>query len=265
MERKHLVFNAATVSYLVGGSGKAVVLIHGFGETSQIWKHQFEFLQHHFRVIVPDIPGSGYSTIDQNASSLNDYAFVIKIILDEEKIERAAIIGHSMGGYIALAFAEMFQHNISKLGMFQSTAYADSVEKKEQRKKAIQFVKKYGAAAILKESLSSNCTEKWKIDHVDEFNQLQSSLNQFSDNAIIQYYRLMASRPNRSNIIQNANFPVLYVIGQHDLAIPFSQSMKECHLAKETFVHVLNESAHLGMREESEKSNRLLQSFLSAP
>ena len=100
---------------------------------------------------------------------------------------------------------------------------------------------------------------------MDEFNQLQSSLNQFSDNAIIQYYRLMASRPDRSNIIQNANFPVLYVIGQHDLAIPFSQSMKECHLAKETFVHVLKESAHLGMREESEKSNRLLQSFLSTP
>jgi hypothetical protein len=265
MERKHLLFNSATVCYLVGGSGKAVILVHGFGESSQIWKLQSETLQQHFRVIVPDIPGSGYSTIDQKACSLNDYAVVIKRIMDEEKIKTAAVIGHSMGGYIALAFAELFQHNICKLGMFQSTAYADNVEKKEQRKKAIQFVKKYGASAILKESLSSNCTEKWKIDHLDEFHQLQSSLNQFSDNTITQYYQLMTSRPDRSNIIKNANYPILYVIGQHDLAIPFSQSMKECHLAKETFVHILNESAHLGMREESETSNRLLQSFLSAP
>lgn len=264
MKRKYLLHSAGTLSYADSEKKEIVViLLHGFGETGAIWKHQADFLSVHFRVIVPDIPGSGYSTILQNCYSLDSYARLIKQLMEKENIQKAALIGHSMGGYISLAFAEMFSDSITKLGLFHSTSFEDTPVKKEQRKKAIQFVRKYGALPVLQESLRNNCTDQWKTEHPNDWNQLQKFLDQVSEQAVIQYFQAMAARPDRTLVLENANVPVLFVIGRHDQAVPFSQTMRECHLPKESHLIILNHSAHLGMHEEPIKSNHALWSFLS--
>lgn len=116
-----------------------MVLLHGFGEDSQIWNTQVSFLQEHCQLLVPDLPGSGKSlllTNKNNASnvvSIEDYADVIAALLAAEKITSSIMLGHSMGGYITLAFAEKYPDKLQSFGLVHSTAFADNEEKSHAR------------------------------------------------------------------------------------------------------------------------------------
>src|SRR3979409_2265854 len=106
------------------------MLVHGFAEDHKIWELQVDYLKKDFLLIVPDLPGSGRSVFNPQLSTIDDYADVIKFILDEEGISACTIIGHSMGGYITLAFAKKYPDQLNAFGLFHSTTYADSEEKK---------------------------------------------------------------------------------------------------------------------------------------
>ena len=114
-----------TITYKIYGQGIPVVLLHGFGEDSSIWERQVAFLQHHCMLIVPDLPGTGNSewegvngqlSIVNNASpftihhspftaSIEELAESVYHLLTAEKIDACYLLGHSMGGYMTLAFA----------------------------------------------------------------------------------------------------------------------------------------------------------------
>ena len=144
----------AGVAYRKIGNGPAVILVHGFGEDGNIWKNQEEILSEKYTLILPDIPGSGGQSDllseKDHPVQISDYAESIKEIIDEEKLESFILIGHSMGGYIALAFAEKYPGILKALGLFHSSAFADSEEKKATRTKAIEFIHEHGSEAFLK-------------------------------------------------------------------------------------------------------------------
>lgn len=104
------------------------MLIHGFGEDAAIWNNQTEYLKDKFQLIIPDLPGSGKSEMTDDMS-MEGMAEVIHSIIRQEDIDACTVIGHSMGGYITLAFAEKYPDYLSAFGLFHSTAYADSDEK----------------------------------------------------------------------------------------------------------------------------------------
>src|SRR6187551_3701700 len=118
--RKEFTYQHKKVIYYTYGTGKPVMLIHGFGETAEVWKNQIEFLRDKFYLIIPELPGSGSDIIDD--MSMEGIAEVMKEILAQEKIESSIIIGHSMGGYILLALAEKYPGLIKALGLFHSSA-----------------------------------------------------------------------------------------------------------------------------------------------
>ena len=155
MQLKTITYQSSQIFYRVTGTGKTVVLIHGFGEDGEIWNEQVDHLKDHFRVIIPDIPGSGKWAVDswQLTDSIEGYAEIIKAILGEEKIKACTMIGHSMGGYITLAFAEKYPAALNAFGLVHSTAFADSEEKKLARLKSIEFIKANGAYEFLKTSI----------------------------------------------------------------------------------------------------------------
>ena len=146
---KQIIFNGKKIFYNTEGSGKPVMLLHGFAEDGTIWNHQLKKLQEHFFVIVPDLPGSGFSELLEGEIQMEDYADVVKTIINAElskkKRQQFTLIGHSMGGYITLAFAQKFPNLLNAFGLFHSTAYADDDVKKEIRKKGIEFIKNNGA------------------------------------------------------------------------------------------------------------------------
>jgi pimeloyl-ACP methyl ester carboxylesterase len=249
--------------YKTFGSGQPVLLIHGFGEDSTVWDKQIDFLKDKHKLIVPDLPGTGASPLLQKENAtIDDYADLIKQLLTKENIEKIIMIGHSMGGYITLAFAEKYPEMLSAFGLVHSGAFADDEEKKATRRKGIKFIQENGAEAFLKTSTPGLFydSEKSKADIEATIQKGKSS----SADALVQYYEAMISRPDRTGVLKAFQGPVLFIIGEHDKAIPFTQSMKQCHLPALAHIQILRSSAHMGMAEETEKVNEILGEFLQS-
>lgn len=261
MTKKQLPYNNSTLHYSVGGQGKTVVLLHGFAEDSSIWEDFTLKLSAHYNLIIPDIPGSGKSTLLQKDQvGLEDYAESIHFILAKENIENCCMIGHSMGGYITLAFAEKYPGMLDGIGLFHSSAYADDEQKKETRKKAIEFIKEKGSNAFLKTSIPGLFADDVKSKIAIE--QLIEKGKQFSPEALIQYYYAMINRPDRTTILKTTLLPILFIMGEQDKAVPFEHSLQQSYLPSESHIHILRNSAHMGMLEEKNKSFNSLAHFL---
>jgi pimeloyl-ACP methyl ester carboxylesterase len=271
MQIKNINWQGASIQYKVTGQGKTVVLLHGFGEDSTVWQHQIEFLQQYFQLIIPDIPGSGLSQFIPNAN-IETYADILKEIINIELQYSSptgggwegavSLIGHSMGGYITLAFAEKYAEYLNCYGLFHSSAFADSEEKKETRRKAIGFIQSKGGYAFLKTSIPGLFTKQYYAANPAKVDALVEDAKKFTDEALIQYYEAMIARPDRTAVLKTFKHPVLFLIGEHDPAVPLQSSLQQCHLPAQSHVHILGNSAHMGMWEEAEKANKLLIQFL---
>lgn len=252
------------------------MLVHGFAEDSDIWKKQVAFLKKDFLLIIPDLPGSGQSSLlDKKDAVMEDYADCIREILLEEKIDRCIMIGHSMGGYITLAFAEKFPESLITFGLFHSTAYADDETKKETRRKAIAFIEANGAEAFLKTSIPGLFYDQGNSGPADTllsgqatvvarplYEKLIEKASSFSKRALIQYYHAMITRPGRTHILRDSKNPVLFIAGEYDKAVPFRHSLEQSHIPDRSYISVLRNSAHMGMLEEPGRCNEILAYFL---
>lgn len=259
---KEIEIAGKKITYHLYGNGKPVMLVHGFGETGDVWKSQAAFLKDSFQVIVPDLPGSGQSEMIDDMS-MEGMAEILKLILDKETITPLSMIGHSMGGYITLAFAKKYSHYLTSFGLFHSSAYADSEEKKATRKKSIEFIRQHGAFEFLKTAtpnLFSSLSIDKKPELIDGFIR---SLNNFSASALVSYYEAMMKRPDNTTLLKTTTLPVLFILGEHDNAVPLQDGLKLSHLPEKSYIHILHRSGHMGMLEEENKSTELLKKFLS--
>lgn len=262
-----ILFQNKKIFYRIEGNGKPVLLLHGFGEDGNIWNRQIEKLKQNYCFIIPDLPGSGQSEMLEGKRSLNDYADVVKAIADKEIIKSEkttfSFIGHSMGGYITLAFGEKYPELLNSFGLFHSSAFADDEQKIETRKKGIDFIKKNGAEAFLKTSIPNLFSEKTKKEKPQLVEDLITIAKSISSNALIQYYEAMISRPDRISVLRSFSKPILFIIGTQDTAIPLQASLEQCHIPAISSIHILQNSGHIGMWEEQELSTSFLEDFLS--
>lgn len=271
MQEKYFQYQGATIFYRTTGQGKTVVLLHGFGEAGDVWEYQITALQNNYRLIIPDIPGSGKSKLVANAN-IETYAEIINELLNYERsgvtplgsdLEGVSLIGHSMGGYIALAFAEKYPGQLNSIGLFHSSAFADTEEKKSIRKKAIEFMQKKDALTFLKTSIPGLFNEKNKEANEPFMKLLMDKATGFTSAALIQYYNAMIERPDRMHVLKSFAKPVLFIIGEHDKAVPLQSSLEQCYLPEISHVHILEQAAHMGMYEQTSKANKVLINFLS--
>ncbi len=262
MEKKTIQIGKATIVYKIYGQGKPVFLLHGFGEAGFVWNEPVRFLQSSYQLIVPDLPGCGDSQeIEQQ--SMESLAAILHRIADAEKITSFILIGHSMGGYIGLAFAELFPQYLSGFGLFHSTAYPDSEEKKATRKKGIEFIRQNGAFNFLKTtvpSLFSPDTSQNNPLLIEDFIQ---KLKPFSSQTLITYYEAMMARPDRTAILRNSKFPILFIIGEYDNATPKNDMLAQAHIPENTYIHIFRSSGHMGILEEPVKANEALNYFIN--
>lgn len=272
MELKSFKYQSADIFYRTVGKGKPVVLIHGFAEDGDVWINQIEFLKHHCYLIIPDLPGSGQSE-PINDMSIEGMSELIKEILNFELQGFPAkgtnpvlgiLVGHSMGGYISLAFAEKYPQMLSAVALVHSSAFADNEEKKANRLKSIEFVKKNGAFEFLKAVITDLFSETSATNNPAIIDRQIEKSKAFSDEAIIAYYRAMINRPDRTAVLTNFGKPIMFIIGQHDKAVPFEQSMQQCYMPDRSVIHILRNTAHMGMFEEADKTNHAILQFINA-
>lgn len=258
-----LTFNSSLgeIKYIKKGSGSPVMLIHGFGEDSRIWENQVPVLSENHLLIIPDIPGSGNSPMMVNGS-IENYARTLKELCDKEQISELVLIGHSMGGYISLAFADLFPEIIKAFCLFHSSAYADDEEKIATRRKGMEFIRKNGSAKFLEQAtpnLFSEATRKKKPGLVRETIDRYAN---FSEESLVQYYEAMIERPDRTHVLKTFNKPVLIIAGKYDTAVPLEKCLEQAHLGSFSYIHICNNSGHMGMLEEPRDCNDALSKFL---
>lgn len=239
----------------------AVVLIHGFAENNQIWDQQQAYLSEQFYVITPDLPGSGQTPLTEPLSieSMADY---VQSVLVAEGVENAVIIGHSMGGYVALALAEKYPAMVKGLGLFHSTAAPDSEEKKEGRLKSINIIEQYGGEAFIKQALPNMFSPAYKKQHPEQVEAYVSLGLQCPQASLIAYYRAMINRPDRTAILSSLEVPVLFVLGKDDTAIPLKSVLSQVSIPHTSSIHIFDNTGHMGMWEIPEASRLLLQQFI---
>lgn len=241
-----------------------MLLIHGFAEDSTIWDQQVEYLKDRYQLIIPDLPGSGQSSPLAGTLTLEALADGVAALLDEERIGTCVMIGHSMGGYITLAFAEKYPDRLIALGLFHSTAYADGDEKKSGRQKSIDFIRKNGSPAYIRQSIPNMFAESSRKEHPEWISALTDRYAGFNPDALVNYQGAMIDRPDRTHVLQQFNRPVLFIIGQQDPLIPLDSSLRQSHMPVLSHIHILENVGHMGMIENSADSGRFLDDFFRA-
>lgn len=261
MEKKQVTCQGIPIQYFMAGKGRPVMLLHGFGEDARIWHHLVNELKNNYLLITPNIPGSGgTSYVDKEGVTLEDYADILHEILLKENIHTITLLGHSMGGYITMAMAEKHPAKLDAIGLIHSSSYADDAEKKNIRKKGIAFIQQYGAPAFIKTTIPALFKDVNKSK--DDIQWLTENTKDFKDAPVIQYYSAMMNRPDRSYLLSQFEKPVLFLLGQYDKVVPINDGIDQAQMPALSFVHILKDSAHMGMLEEKEKTYQIVKSFL---
>ena len=252
------------ISYMIIGEGIPVVLLHGFGEDSTIFSNQIEALKDKYQLIIPDIPGTGNSTLNINkvVPDMESFADCLKSLLDELQIHKCVMLGHSMGGYITLSFAEKYPASLLAFGLIHSTAFADTKDKKENRNRGIKLMEEYGADSFLKNTFPNLFSAVYKETNNEELNNLIQQFSYITTDTCVFYYQAMIARTDKTNVLKNNDLPVLFVIGEDDIAAPMEDVLKQVSLPTISSVHILKDVGHMSMIEAPDKLNKILIDFL---
>lgn len=268
---KSITIHDKPLHYRVMGAGSPVLLLHGFGEDSRVWDLLVAPLAEMYTLILPDIPGSGISpawegneddTEGRSSPSMEDFADAMRQLLDAEGIDTCTMIGHSMGGYITLAFAEKFPERLDGFGLFHSTADPDPAERKEIRRKGMAFIQEHGAERFLRQSIPNLFSETFCQEHPGTVEELLARGSGFTAKALCQYYRAMIQRPDRKAVLKNSRVPVLFIMGDEDKAVNLSDVLCQTHLPSISHVLVWQGVAHMGMLEVPRSSLEAMKKYL---
>jgi len=254
--------NNGNITWLDEGKGATIVLIHGFSENAALWEKQTTQLQEHYRIIVPDLPGTALSPL-HTPLTIESMAEYVYAILLAENISEAVLIGHSMGGYIALALAEKYPSLVKGLVLFHSTAKADSEEKKEGRRKSIKLMEQYGADTFLRQTLPNMFSPATKSNQNELVEAYVKMGMECQLPALVAYYEAMAARPDRTAVLTALRVPVLFMIGKDDNAVPLDNVLPQITLPRISSIHIFENVGHMGMWEIPTESNVILEQFIA--
>lgn len=252
----------AKVRYADVGKGRVVVLLHGFLENLEVWFGNgfAQDLARHYRVIAIDLPGHGKTECIGYVHRMERMAAVVKGVMDELGLRRYTIVGHSMGGYVSLAFAEKYPEHLCGLCLFHSSSYADSHAKKIDRERAIRLVKKSPAkyTSALIQNLFALANVKYFRNEIAWLRRMAAKTK---PQGIIASLEGMKIRRSRENVLRNAPFPVLMIAGKRDNVIPLEVSEKQKDIAQDERYLALEKCGHMGFLEAKEKSLKKLTAF----
>ncbi|MEJ0080452.1 MAG: alpha/beta hydrolase [Puia sp.] len=261
---KKILFRGHDLVYEIRGEGTVVMLIHGFTEDRRIWDPLLSGIENKYQWLIPDLPGSGDSAHNPSLNRIKDFAEFIEAILENENLQELVLIGHSMGGYISLAFAEKHPEKIRALGLFHSSSYPDPEEKKESRDKNIRFIQNHDPSIFVEQSIPGLFSDSFKTEHPEEIRKLIDRYANFKRESLVQYLDAMKNRPATTGVLVSIAKPVLFIMGEEDKAIPIKDSLEQCHLPRISYIHILTRTAHMGMIENTSLCSSFVDRFLSA-
>jgi pimeloyl-ACP methyl ester carboxylesterase len=249
------------LAYTDRGEGDTLVLLHGYLESLMIFEDLAEKLSQNFRVITIDLPGHGQSEIVSDCHTMEMMAGRVNTLLEYLEADRVLLIGHSLGGYVTLAFLELFPERLAGYCLFHSHPFADPPAAIERRKREIAVVLA-GKKHIM---YPGNIRKMFSPDNiasmVTEIDLSDDIASHTPDGGIIAVLNGMMIRPSRKRIMEESAIPLLWILGIHDQYIDFNSATADVTLPVNGSLAVLYHSGHLGFIEEPERTEFLLKEF----
>lgn len=221
-----LLHRNTKVYYTEQGKGAAVVLLHGFLENSSMWKEISGVLSKKNRVICIDLLGHGYTENHGYIHTMENQAEMVKAVLEYLNLRKYVLIGHSMGGYVALVFAKLFPSNVKGLCLMNSTALPDTEEKKINRDRAIVAVKQ-NHKTFVRIAIPMLFSEENRTVFKNEINEITQEALNISPQGIIAALEGMKIRSNQTSIYKTSLFPIEMIIGKQDPALDYQSLINQ--------------------------------------
>jgi 3-oxoadipate enol-lactonase len=245
---KKVQVNNIALAYERMGKGKPLMLIHGYPLDHTSWNEAASLLENDFDVILPDLRGFGQSTTIETPYSMSDMADDLAGLLDHLEIEKVALAGHSMGGYVALAFAKKYPQRVSGLGLVSSQAAADSPEGKDRRYQAAADVAQKGVGVVA-EAMPPKLSADVRVQTF-----VRTVIEQQSPSAVIGALKAMAEREDQMSHIPSVAFPVVLIHGDADVLIPIDRAKEIKAVLPSARLIELQGAGHMPMMEFSNKT-----------
>jgi pimeloyl-ACP methyl ester carboxylesterase len=257
------LYRGRRIHYTDSGDGAVIVLLHGYLESSEVWNGFSGKLALSFRVISVDLPGCGLSDVFGEVHSMEFMAMAIKELFDHLGIIKVFLTGHSLGGYVALAFLELFPDLLSGYCLFHSQPFADTPAAIEKRKREIEIVK-MGKKNLM---YPDNVIKMFASSNLEKFSDaLQRSKNiasRIPGEGIIAVLNGMMIRPSRLTFMEEGKVPCLWILGSMDNYIPYDLIQKQVNLPDNAKIVILANSGHMGFVEEEELSVKIVLDFVN--
>lgn len=250
--------------FTVRGQGTPIVFIHGFCESLEIWEDFTLPFELNYQVIKVDLPGHGQSKGLGYETSVDKMAFQVKETLDSLNIQKALLVGHSLGGYVTVAFADMFPERLLGFCFFHSSAFEDTPEKKENRNKTMDYVEKHGVDAFSIPFVPGLFFHKRRDELKISIDYATQIARKMVKEDVVNTIRAMRDRKNRATILEEAKFPVAFIVGNEDSAVPLNKSLEQCTLPFRSHALFLRETSHMGMFERKQECQTFLKGFFDS-
>ncbi len=257
--------NNSEIYYTISGKGVPVILLHGYCETHHMWRSFQKELSKNYTVICPDLPGFGKSNLERKDFSIADIAMIIADWLKELDLQPSILLGHSLGGYIALALANKNPELLSGMGLIHSSAFADEEEKKISRDKTIAFIQRVGAGKFIDSFFPSlfhpgnlaNPIVKKAIESLSKHGHTLDT------NHVVNYMKAMRDRPASLDVLKNFKKPVLFIAGENDPRVPLENSISQSKIPTNATSIILKNTGHMGMFEKESEMLSIISNFVS--
>jgi pimeloyl-ACP methyl ester carboxylesterase len=256
---KTFIHKNTKISFTDQGKGTAVVLLHGFLENQTMWNALIPELSQKNRVITIDLLGHGQTECLGYVHTMEDQADMVHGILQHLKIRKAVLIGHSMGGYVALAFAELYPEAVKGLVLLNSTARADTAERKTNRDRAIKAVKQ-NYTAFVRMSIANLFSEDNRERLAEEIEKAKIEALKTPLQGIVAALEGMKIRNDREVILHFATYPMQLILGKKDGVLLYEDNLEQI---EGTVVKLTTfPDGHMSHIENREELTRVLMDFL---
>jgi pimeloyl-ACP methyl ester carboxylesterase len=257
---KHADFRKVKVRYSDQGKGRVLVLLHGFLESLEVFEELSNRLSKSFRVIAIDLPGHGKTPSVGYVHSMELRAQCVNVVMDSLHLRKYMLVGHSMGGYVALAFAEQYPEKVKGLCLFHSTAMPDSDEKKKDRLRVAEIVKQDH-----KEFVSGLIPKLFAVENLSLLRNEVAKAKQIAldspKEGIVAALYGMKDRPLREMVLKTARYPVFFIIGKKDVILAWENLLLLTSLPKRSYNIVLDHAGHMGFYEAPQATFKALRKF----
>lgn len=243
------------------GGGEPVVLLHGFLEERGMWNNYADELSKDFNVVCIDLMGQGESECLGYVHSMTDQAEAIRTVLEAENLNAFFIVGHSMGGYIALELARLYPEKIKGLVLFHSTAYPDSEERKLDRKRVIELAQR-NKEVYVKAVIPTLFAEHNRTSLKDEIASISKVACGFPLQGIVANIRGMMERESRLDVLRDGDFQKLILHGSEDAVIPATDIEEQAKLNNNIKLEIVEGIGHMGHLEAPETCLQPIKNFL---